>query len=422
MRILVVNRPPSAVNHFHFMLSFKIARRYLFAKKSTNAINIITGISVLGLTIGTAALILVLSVFNGFEDLLSGLFSNFNPDVKVTLVKGKTFSVDSIDLEQVLQIDGIETVSQSLEEVAFFEYQENQDFGSIKGVDVYYKDVTAIDSTLREGSYVLEKGEREFLVLGAGMRMKLGVNVENRFDPITVYMPKRKKTSALQQPFRKKFAYPAGTFSIQQDFDNRYILSSLRFAQELLNLPNQISALEIKLTPTANTAQTVTAIQSVLGDKYTVKDRYRQDEAFLKLMNMEKWLSYLIASLTILLVAFNMVGSLWMIVLEKKKDIAILKSMGAEDNTIRNIFLNEGLLLSILGTVIGIAVAILLYILQINFKIVPIPQGFLVDAYPISMRFSDLIIVSITVLTIGFLASLPPALRAKRVSALIREE
>ncbi|MFK7933014.1 MAG: FtsX-like permease family protein [Saprospiraceae bacterium] len=403
-------------------LPFQIARRYLFAKKSTNAINIITGISVLGLTIGTAALILVLSVFNGFEDLLSGLFSNFNPDVKVVPTKGKTFAVDSISLEKIMALEEVETISKSLEEVAFFEYEDNQDFGSIKGVDKFYKEVTAIDSTLREGDYLLEKGEREFLVLGAGMRMKLGVNIENRFEPVTVYMPKRKKVSALQQPFIKKFAYPTGTFSIQQDFDNRYILSSLRFAQDLLNMPNQISALEIKLTENANAAQAVAAIQTILGADFTVKDRYRQDEAFLKIMNLEKWLSYLIVSLTILLVAFNMIGSLWMIVLEKKKDIAILKSMGAEENTIRNIFLNEGLLMSLLGAAIGTALAVLLYVLQINFKLVTIPQGFLVDAYPISMRFTDVLIVLITVLTIGLIASIPPALRAKRISALIREE
>lgn len=403
-------------------LPFKIARRYLFAKKSTNAINIITGISVLGLTIGTAALILVLSVFNGFEELIAGLFNRFNPDIKVIPKQGKTFEPDSIQLAQLLALQEVALVSQSLEEVAFFKYDNNQNLGTLKGVDEQHKLVTGVDSTLFEGRFLLKNESEEFVVLGAGMRIKLGVNIENRLEPLTVYMPKRKRVSALQQPFRKQFAYPIGSFSIQQDFDNQYILSSLGFAQRLLDMPNRVSALEIKLADAADVSTAVVAIERIMGSDFVVKDRYRQDEAFLKIMNMEKWLSYLIVSLTILLIAFNMVGALWMIVLEKKKDIAILKSMGAEEHTIRNIFLSEGFLMSLLGALIGVALAVFLYILQINFKLVAIPQGFLVDAYPISMRGTDILIVLLTVITIGLLASIPPALRAKRVSTLIRAE
>jgi len=400
----------------------KVARRYLFAKKSTNAINIITSISVLGITIGTAALILVLSVFNGFEDLILSLFSNFNPDVKVTPAQGKTFDMDSIAVEDIRQLDGVEVASFTLEEVAFFEYKKNQDFGIIKGVDEFFDEVTAIDSTLREGQYLLTDRNKELAVMGVGMRNKLGADVEDLFTPIAVYMPKQERVGPLQQPFRKQFVYPAGTFVIQQDFDNQYIIASLEFVQELTSLPNQVSAVEIRFAPTASTSQTLQAIRTMLGDRFVVEDRYEQDAAFLKLMNIEKWMSFAILSLTLLLVAFNMVGSLWMIVLEKKKDIAILKSMGAKDHTIRNIFLNEGLLLCLLGMVIGFVLALGFYTMQKAYGIIPIPAGFVVDAYPMSIRWFDFVAVAVVVVGIGWLAALAPAMRAMRVPAMVREE
>lgn len=432
-------------------LPFKIGRRYLFANsisgvllvlalgyiflmpfllilmlfkkfnfKSINAINIISGISVFGISLGTAALILVLSVFNGFEDLISGLFGAFNPDVKVTPLIGKTFTTDSTLIAKLEMIDGVVAVSETIEETAFFEYKGSRDFGTLKGVDNKYTQVTGIDSTIREGDLIFEANGRQYAVLGVGMRNKLSVNVDNEFTPITVYMAK--KTSSVTKPFIKKFIYPAGTFVIQQDFDNQYILSSLEFAQNLLNVTSQVSALEIKLEDNKEQAKIITQIRAVMGNDYEIKDRYQQDEAFLKLMNIEKWLSYAILALTLVLVAFNMIGSLWMIVLDKKKDIAILKSMGATNEMIRSIFLNQGLLLCFVGMVFGFLIAGLLYLLQISYGIVPIPQGFVVNAYPVSMRLLDFIIVAITVLVIGFLASILPAIKASRISALIIEE
>lgn len=403
-------------------LSFRIARRYLFAKKSTNAINIITGISVFGLTVGTAALILVLSVFNGFEDLITGLFSNFNPDVKVLPAVGKTFEVDSTQIAQLKALEGVEAVAQTMEEVAFFEYKDNQDFGTIKGVDEYYGAVTSIDSTIREGVYDFQEKGQFAAVLGVGMRNKLGVDIGDKFTALAVYMPKRKATSALQKQFTKKFAYPVGTFVIQQDFDNQYVLTSLDFVRQLLGYDNELSSLELKLSPNFDKEVILENIRNIMGEAFIVKDRYQQDEAFLKLMNIEKWMSFAILSLTLLLVAFNLIGSLWMIVLEKRKDIAILKSMGTQDISIRNIFLYQGVLLCLLGLVAGCVVAILLYVSQKSYGIVPIPTGFVVDAYPISMRFVDFMVVAVTVVSIGVLASIPPALRAVRVSAMIREE
>ena len=401
-------------------LPLKIARRYLFAKKSTNAINIISGISVFGISVGTAALILVLSVFNGFEDLLTGLFSSFNPDVKVLPREGKVFVLEPEELAKIKELKGVENLSSTLEEIAFFEYKGSQDFGVLKGVDSNFDEVTGIDSTVREGQYLLRDGERVMVVLGVVMRNNLSINVDDDFSMMSVYMGKRKKVSALGDPFKKRFVSPAGTFVIQQEFDSRYVLTDLDFVRDLLEYDKEISSLEIKLTDGADSEAVIQSIKNVLGDKIEVKNRYQQDEAFLRLMNVEKWVAYAIVSLMLVLIVFNMIGALWMIVMDKKKDIAILRSMGAVDQTIRNVFLNEGLLLSLLGLLIGFVLAILLYVIQKYLGIVPIPAGFVVDAYPISMRMVDFLVVGCTVLAIGWLASVPPAIKASRISPLIR--
>ncbi len=403
-------------------LPLKIAWRYLFARKSTNAINIITGITVTGLAIGTAALLLVLSVFNGFEELLTTLFSNFNPDVKVTPLQGKTFEEDSSRIARIEALPGVAAVARSLEEVAFFEYEDNQDFGVLKGVDAQYRHVTHIDSTIVEGRYLLEKEGRAFLVPGAGMRNKLGVDVDDYLEPIAVYMAKRKVRTAIEQPFRKRYAFPAGTFKIQQEYDQRYVLAPLWFVQELMQMPGQLSALEIRLNPAADKEATIEAIRRIMGPDFAVKDRYQQEEAFFKLMNIEKWLSYAILTLVLALVAFNMVGSLWMIVLEKQKDIAILRSMGATGRLVRQVFLAEGLLISLLGLLTGFVLAIVLYVLQKQYGLIGIPEGFVVRAYPVEMRWPDFVVVTATVLLIGLVASVLPARKAESLPALVREE
>lgn len=403
-------------------LPFNIAKRYLFAKKSTNAINIITGISVFGISIGTAALILVLSVFNGFEELLVGLFDYFNPDVKVEPVKGKTFEVDTLQLDQIIKIDGVVSVSKTLEETAIFEYAGSQDFGTIKGVDINYAAVSGIDKTIREGEYKLKEGNRSLAVLGSGIQQKLSISISDYLSVLDVYMAKRKKVSAFEQPFKKVPIYPAGVFNIQQDFDSKYVIASLEFVQNLVERPNAVSALEIKLAADSDPYQVVKEIQKIVGPSFKVRDRFQQDEAFLKIMNIEKWIGFAVVGLTLILVAFNIIGALWMIVLEKKKDIAVLKSMGAEGKMIRKIFINEGLLIAIIGLISGVVLALLLYILQKQFGLISLQGAFVVDAYPISIKVLDFIVVAITVLLIGWLASLIPAQRASLVSPLLREE
>lgn len=405
-------------------LPFLISRRYLFAKRSTNAINIITGISVLGVAIGTAALILVLSVFNGFEDLLSNLFGHFNPELKITPAKGKTFEADSLVLSKLRALPGVEIVSETLEEIAFFEHNGSQDFGVLKGVDSLFARVNGIDSdtTLREGQYLLKDAERNCLVLGAGVRNKLSVNVDNPLSTITVYMPE-KQTGLLDKPFKTRLASPVGTFAIQQEYDNEYVLTNLDFVRELLEAPpTLVSALEIKCVPGADMVQVKNQARAILGEGFIMKDRYEQNEAFFKVMQLEKWMGFAITSLMLLLMAFNTVGALWMIVLDKQRDISTLKSLGATDSTVRRIFLLEGALLTLLGMGIGLVLAGVLYIAQKELGIVTIPEGFLVDSYPIAMRASDFLPVTLTVLGIGLLASFLPARRAAQVPSFLREE
>jgi len=403
-------------------LPLRIARRYLFAKKSTNAINIITGIAMFGLSVGTAALILVLSVFNGFEDLITSMYSNFNPDLKITPERGKTFTLTEAQLEQLQQVEGVQYYSRSLEEVAFFQYRDKQDFGIIKGVDSAYALVTNIQAALTEGRYRIDDPEISTALMGLGMRNKLGVDVDNLIMGLRVYMPKQKQTGPFEQPFRSRTIQPTGTFVLQQEFDNQYVISSLEFTQGLMGKRGEISALEMRLKKGWRPEQVKDDIRAVLGPDFEVKDRYEQEEAFMKLMRIEKWMSFAIVSLMLLLVAFNIIGALWMIVLEKKKDLAILKSMGALDTTVRNIFLYEGGLMSLLGLLVGFGLALLLVLLQKQFNLISIPGSFVVSAYPISLRLVDFVVVAITVFGIGMLASVAPALRAKRVSALIREE
>lgn len=403
-------------------LPFKIARRYLFAKKSTNAINIITGIAIFGVSVGAAALILILSVFNGFEDLIKDMYGVFNPDIEITPAIGKKFEVDTTMMTQLRAMDGIEEVSEVLEEVAFFEYKENQAIGILRGVDNNYSTVLPIDSSIREGHYRLRENVKYMAVVGVGLRNRLGINIDDRFSPMSVYMPKTKKTSMFEQQFIRRSLFPGGTFVIQQEFDNQYVFADLEFTRDLLKAKNKVSLLAIKLYPGFDTPGFQQAIQDLVGDKLVVKNRFQQQEAFLKLMQIEKWMAFALVSLMMLLVSFNMVGALWLIVLEKKKDISVLKAMGATPAMARKIFIRQGLLMTFLGLSIGFILALSIYYIQVNMGIVSVPGDFIIESYPISIRFIDFMTVFLVVGTMGWLASLAPANKAKNIPAMIREE
>ena len=405
--------------------TIEIAIRYLLAKKSTTAVTIITMISVMGITIGTSALILILSVFNGFESLLSGLYNSFNPDIKVLPIEGKYFEVDSSQMIQLNSIPGVISISKTIEEVCIFEYKDVQKSGIIKGVDENYNRVTSIDSTIEMGEFVLEDRNINFGVLGRGLSTNLSINYKDAITPVTVYMALRKKTSMLNnmgKEFNQLSVYPSGIFAVGSDADVEYIITNYRAVNRLLSLKDKVSALEIKLSEDNDEDVVRTGIVDVLGEGFAVKNRYDQEESFLKIMNIEKWISFLIVVLVLGIIAFNMVGSLWMMVLEKKKDISILRSMGCETSNIRNIFLMEGVIITGVGLILGTFLALIFYFLQKNFGLVSIPDGFMISAYPIELKWTDFIIVSVTVLLIGAVASILPAYRAGKVSAFVREE
>ncbi len=405
--------------------TFEIAKRYLLGKKSTSAINIITWISVIGITIGTAALILILSVFNGFEGLISGLNDSFNPDMKVLPAEGKYFEVSEEQTAQLSKISGIIAISKTIEEVCLFEYKETQKTGIIKGVDNNYNNATSIDSTITRGQFSLLQSNRNQGVLGKGLSTNLSINYKDAITPISVHMPTRKAKGMLGQlgkEYNTMHVYPSGIFSVGSEADVQYVISNYESVSKLIDRKNKLSALELKLTEDYDEEQIIASINKVLGEGFIMKNRYQQDESFLKMMNIEKWISFLIVALTLIIIAFNMIGSLWMIVLEKKQDISILRSMGYETKQIRAIFMMEGILITSVGLVIGIILALILYFLQKQFGIISIPDGFMINAYPIELKWTDFVVVSITVFVIGWLASLLPSYRAGQVSPFVRQE
>ena len=406
-------------------LPTRMAWRYLFARKSTNAINIITSIAAVGVAIGAAALILLLSVFNGFEDLFLSLFNNLNPDVRITAARGKTFEVDSVLIQDIYRIDGVTAISETLEEVALFNYDGRQGFGRIKGVDFAYPDINGIDTMVREGRYDLDYSQAPILgaVVGNQLAISLGIDVLNQFEPLTVYAwrarPRGSSTLLTgRKPFTTREVMPTGVIRSQETFENQAVLVSLEFARQLLSVPDStVSALEIGLAPGFDQEATYEAIQAVVGPDFVVRNRYEQENSLLKLMQVEKWVGFAIVSLMMILISFNLVGALWMIVLEKRKDISTLRSLGMTGQNIRGIFLRVGLLLCTLGLLFGFFLAGVLSFLQKQYGLISIPSG-LMEAYPISFRWYDFLVVAATVLFIGLLASLLPARRAARITSV----
>ncbi len=399
-----------------------IAWRYILGKKSFQAINIITGISMFGIAIGAAALLLILSVFNGFEDLLKGLYNSIYTDIKVYPMEGKYFNPSESELATIKSWPEVANLSLTLEETALIEYKGSQDICTLKGVDKEFRNVTNIDSVLLEGEFILQNGEAELAILGAGLASRLNVNHRNPYEALSVYLPNRNQRGPLDKAFNVQFASPVGRFSIKQDYDYQYVFVSLDFIRNLLDNPDAVSGIEIRLAEGADAKGVKNKLQNFFEVPMYVKNKDEQNAAFFKLMNIEKWISFAVVSLTLIIVSFNLVSALWMIVLDKRKDISILQSMGSSPSDVRKIFMRSGWMISFLGFIIGLLLAIGFYILQKQFGIVPIPEGFVVDSYPIELRWIDILIVGITVFVIGSLAAFLPARKASRIAAYIRKE
>lgn len=405
--------------------TLRIAWRYLFALRNFNAVHVIAGISVAGISLGTAALILVLAVFNGLEVLLSDLMNAFNPDLKVVPVEGKFLEPEAEALAQIRELPGVAHVALSLEEIAFFEYGGRQDIGIIKGVDSNFIRVNDIENALVRGDVLFDDGSRYYAVMGLGMEYKLGVRVDDPFEVISVFMPRATASAGMQQSnFTRRMLQPSGVFALQQNTDAEYILTDIELVRDLLNRPESVSFLEVSLADARKENEVIAGIRNILGERVDVLNRYQQDAAFYRLLQLEKWAGFIILSLMIFLVTFNMMGALWMLVLDKKHDISMLKAMGATSGQVRKIFQNTGIILSLSGLLFGFFIALFLYGLQQTFGLVRLGDAdqFLVDAYPMALQLSDFVTVGILVLFTGWLMSLLPARRAANTVNLIRND
>jgi lipoprotein-releasing system permease protein len=400
-------------------LALDISKRYLVGKKSTNAINVITGISIAGITIGTAALILILSVFNGFEDLVSSLFNSFNPDLKVVPAKGVYFDFDDPKVAKLKAIKGVDGISFVLEEVVLFDYDGIQEAGYLKGVDKDFTKVTKIDSTIINGEFATQQGGINYAVLGSGIFNKLSVNPSDPITPIRVFAA-LKNNSPLGSDYSSAMLYPAGVFSISSEEDAQYIITNIDMVRSVINKPDATNIIEMKLNKEADETAIRSEITKIIGDNITIKNRYQQNESFLKIMNIEKWIAYLIACITLALISFNLVGALWMIVLDKKKDISVLKSIGMDNASIKKIVLYLGILIGMIGMSLGFVIAIIFYFLQKNYALIAVPPGFMIDAYPITLKALDWVLVAFTVTTLAILASIIPANRAATISTQVK--
>lgn len=404
------------LHHNEKILIARFAWRYFKAKKTTNAINIIAWVSVTAITVGTASLIIILSAFNGFESLVRSLYSSFYADLRISPTQGKTFVLDPAHYQQLRALPGVNAISLIAEEKALLKNGDLQVVVSIKGVDAQYVQVSGVPSFIYRGKFDLGDAQSPKLVLGVGIENAIGILADRAIVPISVYLPK-KGVNDLADPLNALAvgeAIPAGSFAIQQEFDNNYVLTDLSFLKEYMGYAeNEYSAVEISVKDANALADIQNQIKAMLGPSVLVQTRMEQNRTLYSTIQLEKWVIYGIFSLILLVAAFTMVGALTMLVLEKKKDIYILRALGADQALIRRIFLAEGILLAGIGAIAGMLIALLLYYLQITYKLVPLEgQSFLIDYYPVKIVASDFVLVALTVLGIGALASWIPAYRS----------
>ena len=392
--------------------SFRIARRYLFSKKSHNVINIISGISAAGVAIGTMALVCVLSVFNGFESLISNMFSSFDPDLKITVTHGKTFDVNSKEFNELRMLKSVALFSEVIEENALLRFKDKQMPAIIKGVDGNFEKMTRIDSIMYDGKFRTFDGAFQRAVPGIGVAGTLGLGA-HFIDPLYIYAPKRSSKINLVRPensFNQVGTFVSGIFSVKQlQYDDHYVLVSIELARDLFEYEKtKVSAVELKLAKGANQSDVQKEIQTLLGDKYQVKNRYEQQESFFKIMKIEKWITYLILCFILLIASFNIIGSLSMLIIDKRADIQTLRNLGADNQLIKRVFLFEGWMISGVGALVGIGLGALLCLLQQYFGLLKLGTGYVVDAYPVVTNALDLVLVFVTVLFMGFLAAYYP--------------
>ncbi len=392
-------------------LPFFIAKRYLISKKKQNIINIISAISVAGIIVGTMALIIVLSVFNGFNGLIATFYSNFDPDLKITPVKGKMFNPDEHNFEPLKHYPGIVHYSEILEEVALLKYGNQIYPATVKGVPANYVKYTNIDTLIVNGSYTLKRDGINYAVLGQGVAYNLGVRL-SLTDHIMIYVPRKGKQVSLNpaRAIRHNYIFPAGIFAVLEDIDAKYIIVSYDYAAELFESNGLVSSIELGISPTADAGELQKEVQEIVGKDFIVENKYQQHKLIYKTMESEKWAAYLILVFILIIASFNILGSLSMVIIDKKEDILILRSMGATTQIIRRIFLFEGWLISVAGAFFGSILGVLVCWAQIKFEIITLPGNgsFVISAYPVDVAFTDILLVFTVVLLIGFVVSWYP--------------
>ncbi len=403
-----------------------IAKRYLLAKKSHNAINIITLVSIAGVAVGTMALVIVLSVFNGFEKLILGLFNAFNPDIEITLKHGKTFNIEEFPVEDLKNIPGVAHYSKVLEETALLTYRDRQHLVSMRGIDENYTKVTGVDTMMIDGEFILTHGDGKYLVLGQGVAHVLNANIHDYLNPLTIYVPRRGPAVTMHpaQAFNASSNYASGIFGIQSEYDMEYVFAPIKLMNYLLESDNRVSAIALAVEPGYNANRVQRQITHLAGEKYEVKNRLQQQEFLYKVMRTEKFAIFLILTFILIIATFNVIGSLTMLVIEKKKDISVLWSMGARKELIRKIFFAEGMLISTTGAITGLFLGWLVCFLQINFDLVTIQAAgtYIIDAYPVDMRYADFVYIFLTVIVIGLLSVILPLRRLFVMIENIRPE
>ena len=391
---------------------FYIARRYLFSKKSTHAINVISGIAVVGVAVATMALVVTLSVFNGFHDLVASFFTQMDPQLKVIPVKGKSAPADDPILVKIRQLTEVEVATECLEDQALAVYSDRQMMVKIKGVEDNFDQLTHIREILEgDGIFELHAADMNYGIPGLGIAYQLGLGYTYQ-QPLKIYAPRREGQLNMADPtdgFVEDELYSPGVvFCMKQGkYDKNYILTSLAFARNLFQQDGNLSSLELRLKPGSNFDQVKNEMQKIAGGKYQVLDRYEQQDDTFRIMKVEKLIAYIFLTFILMIACFNIVGSLSMLIIDKRNDVLTLRNLGANDNQISRIFLFEGRMISVIGAVIGILTGLLLCWLQQQFGFVRLGSSegnFVVDAYPVSVHPWDIVLIFITVITVGFLS------------------
>jgi lipoprotein-releasing system permease protein len=392
-------------------LSVYIAKRYLFAKKSRNAINVISAVSVTGVAVGTMALIIVLSVFNGLEEMVSNIFNTFDPDIKITAIRGKSFIADSARLKHLSEVKGVDCYSLVIEENAILEYGDRQNIATIKGVDSSYVKVSGIDSTMWEGEFILEaENGRPYAVPGVGVAQSLGIGI-NFITPLNIIVPRKDggTTISVENSLRNNYILSSGIYEIEKEYDSKYVYVPLSFARIITEIPEGVTSIEVKFSGESDPEAIQRKIASIFNEGFLVQNRYQQQEIFYKVMRSERLAIFFILTLILIIASFNIIGSLTMLIIEKERDIKILRSLGADNTLIRNVFIFEGWLISIIGAAAGLLLGFLICWAQQTFGLVRLQSSSLImDAYPIVIKLKDFIVVPVTVLLIGYWAAWYP--------------